>query len=96
MKPLRVANDIIPIGQFKGQAKKYLKRLGDTNQTMVITQNGKPVAVMLSPAEYDRLSERQRFVEEVAAGLADIEAGRLVSTLELRRRLAARRKTRAR
>ncbi len=38
---------------------------------MVITQNGRPAGVLLSPREYDRMQERQRFLESIAAGLAD-------------------------
>ena len=41
-------------------------------------------------AEYDRLQERERFLESVAAGFSDAEAGRMMSTAELRKRLAAR------
>jgi hypothetical protein len=47
--------------------------------------------VLLSPAEYDRLQERQRFLESVAAGIKDADAGRTMTTAQLRRRLAARR-----
>ncbi len=60
---------------------------------MVITQNGKPAGVLLSPLEFDRLQERQRFLESVAAGLADAEVGKVVNTRELKGRLAAARRT---
>lgn len=55
----------------------------------MITQNGKPAGVLVSPTEYDRLTERERFVESVALGLA--EAGRTMDTKELLRRLEERR-----
>jgi PHD/YefM family antitoxin component YafN of YafNO toxin-antitoxin module len=54
---------------------------------MVITQNGRPAGVLLSPREYDRMQERQRFLESIAAGLADAESGRTMNTMELRERL---------
>ena len=41
-------------------------------------------------AEYERLHERERFLESVAAGLADAEAGRVIDTAELREQLSAR------
>jgi PHD/YefM family antitoxin component YafN of YafNO toxin-antitoxin module len=56
---------------------------------MVITQNGRPAGVLLSPREYDRIQERQRFLESIAAGLADAESGRTMTTMELRERLRA-------
>lgn len=57
----------------------------------MVTQNGRPAAVLLSPAAYDRLQVRQQFLESVAAGLDDAEFGRTMTTAALTRRLAARR-----
>jgi prevent-host-death family protein len=95
MRILRVSEDVVPVGQFKAQAKKWLARTAETGQPLVITQNGRPAAVMLSPAEYDRLTERERFFRSVEAGLADAEAGRTHTTDEVRRRLGLpRRKAR--
>ena len=48
----------------------------------------------MSPADFDRLQERQRFLESVAAGLADAEAGRLMNTRELAGKLAEARRAR--
>ena len=87
MKPLRVSQDIVPMAEFKGQAAHWFRRVAENDQPVVITQNGKPAGVLLSPAEFDRLVERQRFLQAVAVGAADIEAGRVMSTEELKRRL---------
>lgn len=94
MKALRVSEGIVPIGEFKAQAARWLRRLADTNQALVITRNGKPAGVLMSPSDFDRLQERQRFLESIAAGLADAEAGRLMSTQELTLKLAATRRSR--
>jgi len=94
MKALRVAEDIVPIAQFKGQAAHWLDHAAKTGQPFVITQNGRPAAVVMSPVEYDRLQDRQRLLESIAAGIADAEAGRVMSTKERQRRLASRRKGR--
>jgi prevent-host-death family protein len=87
MKPLRVSEDIVPVGQFKAQAKKWLARASETGQPLVITQNGRPAGVLLSPTEFDRLMERQRFLAAVDEGLSDAGAGRAMPTAEVRRRL---------
>jgi prevent-host-death family protein len=89
---LRVSQDVVPVGQFKAEAKKWLARAGETGQPLVITQNGRPAAVLLSPAEYDRLTENERFLASVSAGLTDAESGRLHTTDEVRRRLGLRRR----
>ena len=87
MRALKVAEDIVPVGEFKGQAARWLRHAAESGQPVVITQNGKPAGVLVSPSEYDRLTERQRFLESVALGLADAEAGRTMNTKELLRRL---------
>ncbi|MCP5109996.1 MAG: type II toxin-antitoxin system Phd/YefM family antitoxin, partial [bacterium] len=78
--------------EFKAQASRLLARLARDQQTLVITQNGRPAGVLLAPAEYDRLREQQRFLESVAAGIADADAGRVMTTAELQSRLAERRR----
>jgi prevent-host-death family protein len=95
MKPMRVSEGIVPIGEFKAQAARWLRRLADDNQAVVITQNGRPAGVLISPADFDRLQDRQRFLESVAAGLADAEAGRLMDTRELSRKLTEARRSRS-
>ena len=90
MRAIKVAEDIVPVGEFKGHAARWLRHAAETGQPVVITQNGKPAGVLVSPTEYDRLTERERFVESVALGLADAEAGRTMETKELLRRLVER------
>jgi PHD/YefM family antitoxin component YafN of YafNO toxin-antitoxin module len=63
-------------------------------QPLVITQNGKAAGVLLSPAQFDQLSERARFLAAVDEGLADSEAGRVHShasvVAEIKKRRQAR------
>ena len=89
MKEVQVSDGIVPLGEFKAQAARLLKKIGESGEPMVITQNGRPAGVLLSPREYDRLQERHRFFESIAAGLADAEAGRVINTTVLCERLHA-------
>ena len=96
MRPLRVSEDIVPVSQFKAEAAEWLKRCAATGQAVVITQNGKPAGVLVSPSVFDELSERTRFVAAVEEGLRDAEAGRLTDhatvVAEMRRRYRSHRK----
>jgi len=94
MGELSVSEDIVPLGEFKAHAGQLLRRVRGSHQPLVITQNGHPAGVVLSPVEFDRLRERQRFLESVAAGLADAEAGRVVDRATLTEALAERRASR--
>jgi len=66
--------------------------LNQEERTLVITQNGEAAAVAMSPREFDALRARQRFVEEIARGLADVDAGRTQSTAAVRRAMKKRRR----
>lgn len=91
MKPLRVSEGIVPIAQFKSQAPHWFEHIAASGQPVVITLNGKPAGVLLSPSEFDRIQERERFLASVAAGVADANAGRVMSSAALRKRLSGRR-----
>jgi len=98
MRAVRVSEDIVPVSDFKARAADWLNRVAETGQPVVITQNGKAAGVLVSPAEFDRLTERARFLTAVDAGLADEKAGRVVSNAhlvaEMKRRAASRKTVR--
>lgn len=83
MKPLQLTEDILPIGEFKTQASRVLRQLRSSQRPVVITQNGRPAAVLITPEEFDRIREHDRFMSAVREGLADAEAGRLMDDEEL-------------
>lgn len=78
-----LAQDIMPLGTFKATATAVLRDLNLRSQPLVLTQNGRPAAVLLSPAEYDALTANQRFLAAVAAGAADADAGRTLPLAEV-------------
>ena len=78
MPNLRIAEDIVPLSDFKARASELLKKLAETGAPMVITQNGRAAGVLLSPAEFDALTERAQFINAVAEGVDDLKSGRVV------------------
>jgi prevent-host-death family protein len=91
---LQVSEDIVPIGEFKAHLSEKIRGVRTSGRPLVITQNGKAAAVLLSPEEFDRMTSEARFVMSVREGLADAEAGRVVSEDELDRRIDERFKRR--
>ncbi len=91
MKIISVANDIVPIGKFKTSISKWFENIRRTGHPLVITQNGKPAGVLLSPAEYDELVYRKAFMDSVDRGLSDAEAGRVMNSEVLLEELDKRR-----
>lgn len=84
MKDINISNDIIPVGEFKSNLAYFLKEIQEKRNTLVITQNGKPAGVLLSPAEFDELKQSIQFIESVARGLKDAENGDVFSTAQLK------------
>ena len=78
MSTIQISEDILPLGQFKIQASALLKSINSSNRSIIITQNGKPAAVVLSPSEFDRLNTQSSFLSAVQQGLDDVQAGRVI------------------
>ena len=83
MKPLVVAEDIVPMAEFKANASRMMRNLREGHRPVVITHNGRPAGVLVSPEDYDRLREHDRFMDAVKEGLADIAAGRSIADEDL-------------
>lgn len=87
MKNISVSSDIIPIGQFKAGLAKYLKVIQTKKNSLIITQNGKPAGVLISPVEFDELRETKLLLESISRGLSDSEKGKTYTTSQLRNEL---------
>ncbi len=83
MKPLRISEDIITLSDFKNHASNVLSRIQSSKRPIVITQNGKAAAVLMTPAEYDQLSEQSRFVSAVNQGRDDVNHDRIYTEEEM-------------
>ena len=91
MKQINISNDIVPVAEFKVRISKYLNSIKSTGRPMVITQNGKPAGVLLSPDDFDELIYQKSLIESINRGLSDIEKGNVFTTEELRAELDKRR-----
>ena len=96
MKSISVLNDIIPVGQFKSGLAKYLKEIQSKRNSLIITQNGKPAGVLISPSEFDELRQTKLFINSISQGLSDSEKGEVLSTSQLRKELQKTRDEKAR
>ena len=74
---IHVAEDILAVSDFKAQASKILNGVSENGRPVVITQNGRPAGVLISPEEFDRYREREEFVMAIAEGRRDAADGRV-------------------
>jgi antitoxin YefM len=92
MRDISISNDIVPVGKFKVGISKFLKSVNLSKRPLVITQNGKTTGVLLSPSEYDELVYQKVFLDSVGRGLSDADSGKVITTNELKAKLAQVRK----
>lgn len=79
MKPLNVSRNIISLSDFKNKAARTIHEIQRSHRPLVITQNGKAAAVLISPLDFDLLTEKIRFVEVVQGGLVDVKNNRILA-----------------
>lgn len=87
---LDMAEDIHPAADLQSKAEDLLRQVQETRRPIVLTQEGKGAAVLVDIDSYQSLLEDLALLQDVHRGLADVEAGRVVSHEEARARLMAR------
>jgi len=87
---LDMAEDIHPATDLRVKAEDLLRQVQTTKRPIVLTQEGKGAAVLVDVESYQSLLEDLELLRDVHRGLADVEAGRVVSHEEARARLMAR------
>jgi len=87
MKSIHISEDIVSLSDFKSHASKMLHQVQNSHRPIIITQNGRPAGVLISPSEFDILSEQNRFMGAVQNGLNDVEQGRVLTDDELEKAL---------
>jgi len=68
--------EIIPITDLRQDAAAALKRAKASSQPVVITQRGRPAAVLLSLEAYERSEHERQLLHLLARGEQEITAGR--------------------
>ena len=76
---VELARDIESLSNFKRETARFVQRLKQTGQPVVLTINGKAELVVQDAASYQRLlnlAERVESLESLRASLDDADAGR--------------------
>jgi prevent-host-death family protein len=84
---VKFSEDIVPLGDMKVNPGKIVRRVDETGRPVLLTIHGRGVAVVQALSEYESAQEEREFMRAVVAGLADIDAGRVVPLEEVKRRL---------
>ena len=83
----------VPLSEARARLSELMDELEQRHEHVVITRNGRPVAVLVPSEEYDALEETLEILndEDLVSALKeseeDVRAGRLTSLEDLRREL---------
>lgn len=84
--PINLEHDVVPFTAFRASLASYIEQTRRTHRPILVTQNGKSAAVLLSPADFETLA----LARAVERGGEDLRAGRVTPHDEARRNILAR------
>ena len=70
---------VISVSEAKMKLSSLVESVHNTDEEVIITKNGKPIAVLVSPDEYESWQETRRIqsdadlMKEIKKGLADLK-----------------------
>jgi prevent-host-death family protein len=72
---------IIPISEARGRLPELLKKIVQLSKYLIITRNGKPQAVMMSPEDFETLEIKadQKLLRSILRAEEDIKQGKIYS-----------------
>ena len=73
----------LTLGDFADRSAQIIRNLHESQEPVVITDQGQPAAVLVRPEDFDRFSEYSRFMTAVQEGLDDVAAGKVIDDEDL-------------
>ena len=79
---------VLPLSEVKMKLSQLVEEVSSLDEEITITRNGKPVAIIVSPDEFDSWKETlairadAELMVEIRRGLEDIKIKRKLYTLE--------------
>ena len=72
----RLSEDVISFSECRNNLASCLKRVGETHRLIFITQNGRPTSFIGNIEDWDDLVEWMETRGDIAAGIAELDAGK--------------------
>lgn len=84
---IKFSEDVIPLSDVKVNPGKIVKQVVKEHRPALLTSRGRGVAVMQALEDYESDAEERLFMRAVVQGLLDLEEGRELSIVEVKKRL---------
>jgi antitoxin YefM len=91
-----VMSEALPLAEIKAHLSEIVDRVEREHERVVLTRNGRPAAVIMSPADLAALEDTLELLsdpaalQEIRAARDDIARGRVVSADDLRAKYLGR------
>jgi prevent-host-death family protein len=78
----------LPLAEAKAKLSRLVDRVAMTDEEILITRNGRPAAILISPDEYEAWKETRaiqadrQLMMEIRRGLRELKRGGKIYTLE--------------
>ena len=82
MEAIKLNEDVIPLSKFRSSISSSIKRINETQRPMLLTQNSKPAAVVISVDEFEAIRDRLELVEDIKIARNNIADGKVYSVDE--------------
>ena len=80
---MHITSDIKPVTYLKSKTADLLNQINDTHRPVIITQNGKPRAVLQDPESYENMRNAIGILKALSQGESDIKNGKIKSQEEV-------------
>lgn len=86
-------SEVLPLSTVKAQFSEIVDRIARQQDRVVVTRNGSPAAVLISPEDLEELEETlevlsdPKLMAQIRAGEKDLEQGNVVTLDELKAEL---------
>ncbi len=79
MQPILLDEDVRPLSEFRASVAAFVRQITETGRPLLLTQNGRGVAVLMDVREFEAMRTRLELLEEIARAEAAVAAGRLTA-----------------
>ena len=80
---MKLSEKIRPTSYLKDHVEEIVYGLGETQETFVITQEGKPKAILQDIESFERTQETLKLLKILALGRRQVEEGQVQSAEEV-------------
>lgn len=80
---IKIKEDIKPLSLFRTDPASVLRQVRENQRPVVITERGRPSAVLVDVEEYEKQKEKMELMEAILEGERDFREGRFTNLDDL-------------